>query len=317
MDIRQIEFFITAADSRSFTKAAEQLFISRQALARNITALEGELGKPLMIRKSDGLILTEYGRIFRAYAGRLLGTYQNALFDLNNFDQDRKQTSIRFGLPTGAWKYYETFFDSFVTGHPDVSLLPQSLSDADLLPLFGGGDYDFVMTTDPNLLPQYRYHFLGRTYRCLSVPRSHPLAERSFIRTRDLQGLTISVPDLNSYDYFWLKRICDREGVQPNIFINPDSLTQYHFSEGGRATTLTIPDLRVPSPVTALRRNLFWCPEELEESALNLHVVTRRDTDLPPLLSELIRHLERCYREMIASADYYPFCRDPSAEKGA
>ena len=42
MDIRQIEAFVAVAQTGNFTKAAEKLFISRQALSKSVRKLEEE-----------------------------------------------------------------------------------------------------------------------------------------------------------------------------------------------------------------------------------------------------------------------------------
>ena len=57
MNIRNLEYFIKVVDTNSFTKAAEELFISQQ-----IKALEDELCFPLMIRNRKGFELTQAGK---------------------------------------------------------------------------------------------------------------------------------------------------------------------------------------------------------------------------------------------------------------
>ena len=44
MDIRQLDYFIVVAQLGSFTKAADELFLSRQALSKAVRNLEHELG---------------------------------------------------------------------------------------------------------------------------------------------------------------------------------------------------------------------------------------------------------------------------------
>lgn len=49
MDIRQIECFVAVARKGNYTKAAEELFVSRQALSKTVKHLEKEVGEPLFI----------------------------------------------------------------------------------------------------------------------------------------------------------------------------------------------------------------------------------------------------------------------------
>ena len=62
MNIRNLEYFIKVVDTNSFTKAAEELFISQFAISQQIKALEDELGFPLMIRNRKGFELTQSGK---------------------------------------------------------------------------------------------------------------------------------------------------------------------------------------------------------------------------------------------------------------
>ena len=62
MNIRNLEYFIKVIDTNSFTKAAEELFISQSAISQQIKALEDELGFPLMIRNRKGFELTQAGK---------------------------------------------------------------------------------------------------------------------------------------------------------------------------------------------------------------------------------------------------------------
>ena len=62
MTILQIEYFIEIVKSGSFTKAAEKLYVTHQALSLQIQALEKELGMPLFDRSNRRkLILEESG----------------------------------------------------------------------------------------------------------------------------------------------------------------------------------------------------------------------------------------------------------------
>ena len=58
MDIRKIEYFIRLAEILNFSKAAEQLHISHQALSRQMQQLEEELGAKLFERTTACLLYT-------------------------------------------------------------------------------------------------------------------------------------------------------------------------------------------------------------------------------------------------------------------
>ena len=60
----QLETFIVVAESGSFLKAAEKLYITPTAVMKQINALEKRIGVKLLERSNHGLFLTEAGRSF-------------------------------------------------------------------------------------------------------------------------------------------------------------------------------------------------------------------------------------------------------------
>ena len=65
MDIRSLEYFLAVAQEESITRAAEVLHMTQPPLSREMKALEGELGKQLLIRGSRKVTLTEEGMLLR------------------------------------------------------------------------------------------------------------------------------------------------------------------------------------------------------------------------------------------------------------
>lgn len=61
-DVSKIEYFIKVAETGSFTDAAHQLYLSHQALSKQIKMLEQEIGAELLERTPAGTVLTEVGR---------------------------------------------------------------------------------------------------------------------------------------------------------------------------------------------------------------------------------------------------------------
>ena len=79
MQIKQLEYFLTVTECQSFKKAADQLFISRQALSQSIITLEEELNFPLFVRLKQGVILTLEGEQFVKYAEKMIEYYHKCL----------------------------------------------------------------------------------------------------------------------------------------------------------------------------------------------------------------------------------------------
>ena len=64
MNDKQLRSMIVIAQCGSFSRAEEQLFISKQALKKQMDALEAELRVTLFIRTPKGIQLTPAGQAF-------------------------------------------------------------------------------------------------------------------------------------------------------------------------------------------------------------------------------------------------------------
>ena len=64
MELRELRYFCSVAELRSFTKAARRLRVAQPAVSRQIRQLEAELGFELLIRAGTGLELTQAGSLF-------------------------------------------------------------------------------------------------------------------------------------------------------------------------------------------------------------------------------------------------------------
>lgn len=89
MDIRQIECFVAVARKGNYTKAAEELFVSRQALSKTVKHLEKEVGEPLFISVpgQSQLKLTQKGTQLMGDAVSLVNAWEafckaHAAFDV-------------------------------------------------------------------------------------------------------------------------------------------------------------------------------------------------------------------------------------------
>lgn len=89
MDLGQVEAFVQVAQLRSFSKAADALFLTQPSVTARIQSLERDLGEALFERNGRGVRLTEMGSTFLPYARRALKALQegrDALDGMRNLD---------------------------------------------------------------------------------------------------------------------------------------------------------------------------------------------------------------------------------------
>lgn len=66
--LRQLEYFLAVVDEGSFTRAADQLYVTQPGLSQQVAALERELGGSLFARLPRAITLTPTGRALLPHA---------------------------------------------------------------------------------------------------------------------------------------------------------------------------------------------------------------------------------------------------------
>ena len=79
MTLRQVSYFVTLAETGSFTLAARKLRIAQPSLSQQVRALERDVGANLLERTSRGARLTTAGREFLPEARAMLAAWQRAV----------------------------------------------------------------------------------------------------------------------------------------------------------------------------------------------------------------------------------------------
>ncbi|MCR5674327.1 MAG: LysR family transcriptional regulator [Lachnospiraceae bacterium] len=97
MNFQNLDYFVTTATVKSFTKAASRLYVTQQTLSGQIASLEKEIGYKLFIR-SKPLELTKAGEIFFSYAMGLLRDYRKMQAELTHLDE-RMDNTVSIGIP--------------------------------------------------------------------------------------------------------------------------------------------------------------------------------------------------------------------------
>lgn len=100
MTLVQLRHFISLAQSGSFTRSAEALFLTQPALSRSIRALEDELGQPLFDRVGRRSVLTSFG-------AEVLQRARSLVFEADELAGSGRQMreghagSVRIGMGSG------------------------------------------------------------------------------------------------------------------------------------------------------------------------------------------------------------------------
>lgn len=90
MHFKQLEVFLHVMRLKSFSKAAEALYLSQPTVSAHIRSLEDELGSQLFIRSTKEITPTRAGKSFHPYAAELMTIQEKALTDLQKLTTEVK-----------------------------------------------------------------------------------------------------------------------------------------------------------------------------------------------------------------------------------
>lgn len=120
MDDFRLRVFIAAAKSLSFTRCAEQLYISQPAVSKHIGELESRYKAQLFERHGSRLVLTDAGRTLLAYAERITDEYRKLQYEMS-LKTDREGGRLRLGASSTIAQYLlPRVLARFTVRFPDV-----------------------------------------------------------------------------------------------------------------------------------------------------------------------------------------------------
>ncbi len=147
MTFLQIKYFVTVAKTLSFTKAAEQLYVSQPSLSRHMKCLEKEFNVILFVRTSTGIKLTPAGHVL--YGG-LSEVYDNylELMDKAQKAQQGLNGSLKIGIldETNIADFMPLVYRYFRDKHPNVDLKFYTASFSELISNVYNGKFDLIFT---------------------------------------------------------------------------------------------------------------------------------------------------------------------------
>jgi LysR family glycine cleavage system transcriptional activator len=118
--LNAVKAFEAAARSKSFTRAAEELFVTPGAVSQQVKALEAELGLKLFNRERQRLVITEAGREYLAVVRDALDQIAFGTEQLTRRKRSGVLT-VRVG-PDFAAKWLVNRLGRFVESHPEIDL---------------------------------------------------------------------------------------------------------------------------------------------------------------------------------------------------
>jgi len=222
MNLNQLEYFVSVAENLSFTKAANQCFISQTAMTQQIRNLENTVGVPLLIRDKHHVELTTAGKIYLKEAKAILKRSDEAL-RLARSASTGLEGELKVGFLSGYGQGdCSEILRDFHGSYPDVKLSLYRDTLSGLIDSMNRGECDaaFMLTPKQELKEQINYVYL-RSYPLMAVlDKAHPLAGNEAITYADLSNekFIIMQPSGRARDEMEeMVIIYERGGFIPNV----------------------------------------------------------------------------------------------------
>ena len=227
MDIHQLDYFIAAVQAGNFKKAADGLFVSRQALSKAVHNLENELGESLFDISDGTFKPTPLG----------LRLYQDAKPVVASFKQietrytapSRQRTSTRtlsMALShESALSLPNRTIDAFCETRPDILLSVEETSTETALDLVRTGDIDLALVgSTPRYLEEFESLLVVRTGIFLYIPEKDPFSKRMELSLEDLEGKPLITFGKRNHLHRFFLEVCADADVQPHIVMTTSDL---------------------------------------------------------------------------------------------
>lgn len=266
MLLRHINYFLAVAEHRSFTRAANALYVSQPALSQQIKQLEESLGTILFDRTGRTIQLTDAGEVYARYARRAqqdLEEGRRAIHDVQNLSRGALRIAI---TPTFTTYLIGPLIQAFHARYPNVTLSVQEMSQERMEEHLLEDKFDLGIAFDDVQSADLVSQTLLEETLALVVGRDHPLAKVAAIDLPILSKQSLVLLSSEFATREQIDRYCRQHQVQPRVLMEVNSLSA--VIEIVRHTALTT---LLPSNIASNRDELVsiaLAPSLLQRTAV-------------------------------------------------
>lgn len=211
--------FLYVANMRSFTRAAELLFISQSAASQTVKKLEKELNCSLFERTSHGLLLTPEGEELYLHVQRAMEELDRGENALSNMSTLKAGELLIGATETSIRHFISQKINEFKKNNPDIRINFKGGNTGDLCRMLRSGELEIAFLISP--VPA-AYHFkLTPVYDFQDIPVASSEFDMDLSRIYSVRELAqfplITVDPANQ-----VRRIFDEWFMKENVLLNPD-----------------------------------------------------------------------------------------------
>jgi DNA-binding transcriptional LysR family regulator len=222
--LRQLEYFLTAADEGSVARAAERLNVAQPSVSAAIAKLEDQLGVQLFIRHhAQGVSLTSQG-------ARLLTPARNLLHHAEELQKEAQATGDEVAGTLHLASYgtlAPAFLPALIAGfnkrHPKVEIAISEGRQDELIEGLRQGRFELALTYDVDLPGDLRVTKLATFDPYVLLPESHRFARRNAISLNELKHEPMILLDVAPSRSYFLG-LFKAQGIEPRVALSSPSI---------------------------------------------------------------------------------------------
>ncbi|MEW5766328.1 MAG: LysR substrate-binding domain-containing protein [bacterium] len=140
-----LKVFYKLAQLKSFSKVAEELYITQSAVSRQIKNLEDNLAVKLCLREKEGISLTQEGRILLGYVKKILALYEKATKEIDHFRHTSLDKLI-IGASTTLGEYVlPRIISYFGKKHPEADIYLRVANTKEILKQLSANAFNLAL----------------------------------------------------------------------------------------------------------------------------------------------------------------------------
>jgi DNA-binding transcriptional LysR family regulator len=172
-DLRRLQYFVTVAQERNFTRAAERLHVAQPALSRQVRLLEKELGVDLMYRTTHEFELTEAGEFLLEQGTALLAAADELWRSARRYGTGERGEVV---VAYGASASYETaprLLQALAECHPGITITTAVKSVGEIVAGLQDRSIDVGIVRCPPQLTDLETHQVRSDRQGILLRRDH------------------------------------------------------------------------------------------------------------------------------------------------
>ena len=216
MNLKQLEVFLSVAETGSFSRAAEATFITQSTVSQHISSLEREFGLRLLDRTGKGVFPTEAGKILLEGARRVVSQTKELPLVMKRF-KGLEDGILKAGASNIPGNYLvPPALSRFLGRYPRVAVTVLQGDSRETLERLTRDEIEIGIIG--SLFDEKNVHFrpLGRDRIVLVVRPDHPWARRRSIRLSELLNEPYIIREAGSGTEKTVREALEKSGVEPS-----------------------------------------------------------------------------------------------------